>query len=86
MDIENGTRFRPAAMIVFRCDAAPSIGYGHVRRCLALASLYRRLGMAVVFVMQQGLKVVRDLLDQYDAVLVVRQDHGACISYVVLIT
>ncbi len=68
-------------MIAFRCDATPSIGYGHVRRCLALASMYRRVGLEVVFVMRQGMKVVRDLLEQYDSGLVVRPDHRTCMEY-----
>jgi len=37
------------ARIVFRADAGPKIGAGHVMRCLALASAYAELGWTIGF-------------------------------------
>jgi len=37
--------------VVFRCDASPVLGYGHVKRCLALANVFReRFSWGVTFV------------------------------------
>ena len=38
-------------MIVFRADASPQIGTGHVMRCLALGQIFRKVGERSVFVM-----------------------------------
>ncbi len=36
-------------LAVFRCDASPSVGYGHLRRCEALAAPLRRAGWTCEF-------------------------------------
>jgi len=54
----------PSPTAVIRCDASPSLGLGHVVRCLALADELRRAGgCTVTFAMREeplGLSLVRD--------------------------
>jgi UDP-2,4-diacetamido-2,4,6-trideoxy-beta-L-altropyranose hydrolase len=38
-------------LIIFRADASPQIGTGHVMRCLALGQIFRKYGERSVFVM-----------------------------------
>jgi len=38
-------------LIVFRADASPQIGTGHVMRCLALGQIFRKAGERSVFIM-----------------------------------
>jgi UDP-2,4-diacetamido-2,4,6-trideoxy-beta-L-altropyranose hydrolase len=38
---------------IFRCDGSPSLGMGHVRRCLVLGSALMGLGMTVCFVIRE---------------------------------
>ncbi len=38
---------------VFRCDGSPSLGMGHVRRCLVLGSALMGLGITVCFVIRE---------------------------------
>lgn len=68
-------------MIVIVCDATQEIGYGHLKRCLVLAVLYRNLGFWVTFLMRDAALVVKDILKRYDMGLVVRSDHGDCSAY-----
>lgn len=49
------------AHILFRCDASPEIGTGHIRRCIALASALREFGAEITF-------AVRDLGIDYSAI------------------
>lgn len=44
---------------IFRCDGSPSLGMGHVRRCLVLSSALMGLGMTVCFVTRE---VPREIL------------------------
>ena len=68
-------------MIVIICDATKDIGYGHLKRCLALAFFYRKLGLRVIFLMRYRSAVVKNLLGQHGIGLVVRSDHGKCLLY-----
>ncbi len=47
----------PAGCVLFRVDAGPQIGLGHLRRCLALAAAMRSLGSTAVFVTSEHLQV-----------------------------
>jgi UDP-2,4-diacetamido-2,4,6-trideoxy-beta-L-altropyranose hydrolase len=69
-------------MIVIVCDATREIGYGHLKRCLVLAGIYRKLGLGVTFLMRIASPVVRNMLTGRGMDLVVRSDHGACRAYV----
>lgn len=68
-------------MIIIICDATKEIGYGHVKRCLVLASFYRQLGMEVRFLMRTILPAVKDLMHRHNMNWVVRTDHAACWAY-----
>lgn len=68
-------------MVVIICDATKEIGYGHLKRCLVLASFYRKLGLPVTFLMRDAAPVVKNLLKGQDMEVVVRSDHGECLSY-----
>lgn len=68
-------------MIVIICDATKDIGYGHLKRCLVLAYFYRKLGLRVIFLMRDRSAVVENLLGPHGIGLVVRSDHGKCLSY-----
>jgi UDP-2,4-diacetamido-2,4,6-trideoxy-beta-L-altropyranose hydrolase len=50
-------------LIVFRADASPQIGTGHVMRCLALGQSCRKVGERPVFVMCTVTPTMRDRLD-----------------------
>lgn len=67
-------------MIVIICDATETIGYGHLKRCLVLASVYRKLGVLVTFLMRDAAPVVKHLLKNQGMELVV-SDHGDYRSY-----
>jgi UDP-2,4-diacetamido-2,4,6-trideoxy-beta-L-altropyranose hydrolase len=43
----------PAPIAIFRCDASPSIGAGHVSRCLALAEALHEVGWDIGFVVTE---------------------------------
>ncbi len=68
-------------MVVFVCEASSVNGYGHLKRCLALAVIYRRLGLPVLFVMPGILPAVRDLLDERRVSWTVRPDLPACFDW-----
>ncbi|MBA3010719.1 MAG: UDP-2,4-diacetamido-2,4,6-trideoxy-beta-L-altropyranose hydrolase [Proteobacteria bacterium] len=70
-------------MIVIICDATRQIGYGHLKRCLVLAGLYRKLGLLVTFLMREATPVVRMLLKDRDMEFAVISDHGQCRPYLV---
>ncbi|MBU0969863.1 MAG: UDP-2,4-diacetamido-2,4,6-trideoxy-beta-L-altropyranose hydrolase [Proteobacteria bacterium] len=70
-------------MIVIVCDATRQIGYGHLKRCLVLAGLYRKLGLGVTFLMREATPVVRMLLKDRDMKLALISDHGHCRPYLV---
>ncbi len=67
-------------MIVIICDATQKIGYGHLKRCLVLAFLYRKLGVLVTFLMRDAAPVVKHLLKGHGMKSVV-SDHGDYRSY-----
>ncbi len=50
-------------MIVFRADASPQIGTGHVMRCLALGQACRKVGERPVFVMCMVTPAMRSRLE-----------------------
>lgn len=50
------------ARVVFRCDASPAIGGGHVARCMALAHALRRRGAEVELITRDLPARVRTLL------------------------
>ena len=50
-------------MIVFRADASPQIGTGHIMRCLALGQIFRKVGEGSVFVMCQITPSIRVRLE-----------------------
>jgi UDP-2,4-diacetamido-2,4,6-trideoxy-beta-L-altropyranose hydrolase len=50
------------ARVVFRCDASPAIGGGHVARCMALAHALRRRGADVELVTRELPARLRELL------------------------
>jgi UDP-2,4-diacetamido-2,4,6-trideoxy-beta-L-altropyranose hydrolase len=68
-------------MIVIVCDATQEIGYGHLKRCLVLASFYRKLGLPVTFLMREAAPAVKDILKSQGMGWVVRSDHGECSTY-----
>ncbi len=68
-------------MVVIVCDATKEIGYGHLKRCLVLASFYGRLGLPITFLMRDAPPVVKNLLKGRGMEVVVRSDHGKCLSY-----
>ncbi|MCP4721123.1 MAG: UDP-2,4-diacetamido-2,4,6-trideoxy-beta-L-altropyranose hydrolase [Desulfobacteraceae bacterium] len=68
-------------MVVIICDATKEIGYGHLKRCLVLASYYRKFGLPITFLMRDAPPVVKSLLKGQDMEVVVRSDHGECLSY-----
>ena len=43
----------PDKLAVFRCDAGPSVGYGHFSRCLGLAEALEDNGWSCRFVMSR---------------------------------
>jgi UDP-2,4-diacetamido-2,4,6-trideoxy-beta-L-altropyranose hydrolase len=50
-------------LIVFRADASPQIGTGHVMRCLAFGQTFRKVGERPVFVMCMVTPMMRDRLE-----------------------
>ena len=42
--------------IVFRCDGAPDVGFGHVVRCVAVAEELRRYHCPCIFAMRKGIE------------------------------
>jgi UDP-2,4-diacetamido-2,4,6-trideoxy-beta-L-altropyranose hydrolase len=49
-------------LIIFRADASPQIGTGHVMRCLALGQIFRKYGERSVFVMCMIASPIRNRL------------------------
>jgi UDP-2,4-diacetamido-2,4,6-trideoxy-beta-L-altropyranose hydrolase len=68
-------------MIVIVCDATQEIGYGHLKRCLVLAALYRKLGFGVTFLMRDAAPAVKEILKNQEMGLVVREAHRDCKAF-----
>lgn len=52
-------------LIVFRCDASPTIGMGHFMRCFALAQCWLEMGGQTVFIFAEKNDVVINLLENH---------------------
>ncbi len=62
-------------LIVFRCDAGPVHGTGHVRRCLSLARVFRNAGWRAVFMTDLASpEYVPELEAQGDDLLLINGD------------
>ena len=61
-----------APLVVFRCDAGPAHGTGHVRRCRALAEAMREAGRRTVFATDLvSPNFVPELADEADGLLLI---------------
>lgn len=58
-----------AATVLFRCDAGPEIGIGHLARSAALARSLRDLGLRAVLMGQASLPGMAPWLEAFDAVV-----------------
>ena len=67
-------------MILFRCDAGSDVGYGHFKRCLALAGFYRDLGFDVTFLMENPPGAVQVLAGNHQVSVLGRGSSAACMG------